>query len=88
MLKLFRAFLSADRKRRCLAVGFALWLLRLVCDIENVEMDRYSDRLDEFDSDPQCVSRCDYIAAEEGYSECEYILGYLESAIEDLEFAY
>ena len=88
MLNLFRAFLSADRKRRCLAVRFAIRLLRLVCDIEKVELDLYSDRLDEFDSDSQKASRSDYIAAEEGYSECEYILGFLESAIEDLEFAY
>jgi len=51
-------------------------------------LDLYSDRLDEFDSDSQNASRSDYIAAEEGYSECEYILGFLESAIEDLEFAY
>ena len=88
MLKLFRAFLSTDRKRRSLAVGFAIWLLRLVCDIENDEMNRYSDRLDEFDSDSHNVPLCDYNAAEEGYTECESILGFLESAIEDLEFAY
>jgi len=88
MLKLFRAFLSAKRKRRCLAVGLALCLLRLVCDIEKDEMYRYSDRLDEFDLDFQNTSHRDYIALEEGYSECECALGFLESAIEDLEYAY
>jgi len=88
MLKLFRAFLSEDRKRRCLAIGLVIRLLRLLCDIENDVMQHYSDRLDEFDSDSQDVPHYDYIAAEESYTECEYILGWLESAIEDLEFAY
>jgi len=88
MLKLFRAVLSVDRKRRSLAVGLALRLLRLVRDIEKDEAYRYSDRLDEFDLDSHIVSRCEYIAIEEVYSECEYTLGFLESAIEDLEFAY
>ena len=43
MLKLLRSILSVDRKRRNLAVGFALWLLRLVRDIEKDKMDCYSD---------------------------------------------
>ena len=88
MLKFFRAILSVDRKRRRLAVGLVLWLLRLLRDIEKDEAYRYSDKLDEFDLDPQNVTRADYIAMEEVYSECEFVLGFLESAIEDLEFAY
>jgi len=88
MLKLFRAILSVDRKRRCLAVGLALRLLRLVRDIEKDEAYRYSDKLDEFVLDSTNVSRRDYIAIEEEYSLCECALDFLESAIEDLEFAY
>jgi hypothetical protein len=71
-----------------LAVRLALRLLRLIHDIEKDEAYYYSDRLDEFDLDSQNISRCDYIAIEEKYSECECTLGFLESAIEDLEFAY
>ena len=88
MSKLFRSILSADRKRRSFAVGLALWLLRLVSDIEQDEMYRYSDKLDEFDSDSGNVSRQVYNAIEEEYLVCECALGFLESAIEDLEYAY
>ena len=90
MLKFFRTILFTDRKRRSLAVRLALWLLRLIHDIEKDEAYYYSDRLDKFDLDSHThnFSRCDYIAIEEKYSECEYTLGFLESAIEDLEFAY
>jgi len=88
MLKFFRTILFTDRKRRSLAVRLALRLLRLIHDIEKDEAYYYSDRLDKFDLDSHNISRCDYIAIEEKYSECEYTLGFLESAIEDLEFAY
>jgi len=88
MIKLLRAILSADRKRRALAVGLVLQLLRLVYDIEKDEAYRYSDKLDEFDLDHQIDSRADYTAIEERCTECECSLGFLESAIEDLEFAY
>ena len=88
MIKLFRAILSVHRKRRGLAVRLALRLLRLVRDIEKDEMYRYSDKLDELDLTPENVSRCDYTAIEEKCSDCECTLGFLDSAIEDLEFAY
>jgi hypothetical protein len=70
------------------AVGLALRLLRLVRDIEKDKVYHYSDRLDEFDLEHQSDSKDDYIAIEEKYSDCECALGFLESAIEDLEFAY
>jgi len=88
MIKLFQSILSANRKRRCRAVRCALWLLRSVRDVELAEMCRYSDKLDELDSKPDNVSRRAYVAAEEGYSSCEDAIGFLESAIEDLAFAY
>jgi len=88
MLKLFRSILSVDRKRRNFAVRLAIWLLCLVRDIEKDVLYRYSDMLDEFDLDSGNSSRRDYIAIEEVCSDCECILGFLESAIEDLEFAY
>jgi len=88
MLKLIRSILFADRRRRRLAVGLALRLLRLLRDIERDEAYYYSDKLDEFDFDSKNVSRNDYTAIEERCSVCECALGFLESAIEDLEYTY
>jgi hypothetical protein len=88
MQKIIRFFLASDRKRRCLIVGLILWLLRLLRDVEKDDMWRNSDLLDSFDSDITGVSRSEYNAIEEEYTSCEYALSVLESAIEDLEFAY
>jgi len=88
MLRLFHYILSVNRKRRSLAVTIALRILRLVRDIEQDEAYRYSDKLDEFELDSLKVHRCDYTEIEEEYSNCEYTLGFLECAIDDLEFAY
>jgi len=88
MQKLLRAFFLADRRRRSLAVELALWLLRIIWDIERSEADRFYDRLVELDSDSQDVSPREYAAAEENCSLSEFTRDYLESAIEDLEFAY
>lgn len=88
MLKLFRPFLSGSRKRRCLLAGFTLRLLRLLRDIEETEMCRFSDKLDEFDFVPGSVSRLAYAAIEEECIYCECAVGFLACAIDDLEFAY
>jgi len=88
MQKLLRTFFVADRKRRSLAVLLALWLLRIICDIERAEADRCYDTLVQLDSDSHNVSPRDYAAAEENCSLCELTRDYLESAIEDLEYAY
>jgi hypothetical protein len=85
---LFQSILSANRKRRSLMVRGALWLLRSVRDVENDELCRYSDKLDNFYSESSSVSRHIYIAVEEEYLSCEAALEFLNSAIEDLEFAY
>jgi len=71
-----------------MAVGFSLWLLRQVCDVEKEETYRNSDRLDELSLNPESFSRHAYIAVEDDYLNCECALGFLESAIEDLELAY
>ena len=88
MKKLFRSFLAKSRKRRCLALRAALWLLRLLRDVEKDDMWRYSDLLDSFDFEGREVSRREYNAVEDEYISCEYVLGTFESAIEDLEFTY
>jgi len=86
--KLSRHMVSATRKRRRRAVGFAIWLLRLVRDVEMDEACRYSDEIDRLDAMPVGVSRSKYNEVEEEYLYSECALGFLESAIEDLEFAY
>lgn len=85
MRKIFSIFLASDSKRRRRSVAMTLWLLRLLRDAERDEMWRNSDLLDSIDAD---VSRREYIAVEDDYINNESALGYLESAIEDLEFAY
>jgi hypothetical protein len=88
MPKLFRAFLSAGRKRRCRVAGLALWMLRMLRDVEETEMYRYSDKLDKLDLDPKSVSRHKYAAIEGECLNCECAIGFLECAIDDLDFAY
>jgi hypothetical protein len=88
MQKLFRFFLSAKRKRRGLIVGAALWMLRQVYDVEKDELYRYYNRLEDFDWDSENVSKSVYAAIEDECWNCEHSLGFLDSAIEDLEFAY
>jgi hypothetical protein len=88
MKKLFHSILSASRKRRNLTVSAALWLLRQVRDSEEDEMRRYESKLDKLDSEHGSVSKREYAAIEDEYSECEYALGVIDYAIEDLGLAY
>jgi len=88
MRKIFRLCLASGRKRRRLAVDAALWLLRLLRDVEFDEMYRNSELLDSFDSEACKVSRREYNAVEEEYMSCEYALIVLETAIDDLKCAY
>jgi len=88
MQKILRFFLASGRKHRCLMVGVILWLLRLLHDAENDEMRRNSELLDSFESENKDIPRLEYGSIEEEYLSCEGTLGFLESAIEDLEFAY
>lgn len=85
MQKLLRFILSADRKRRALVVGIALWLLRQIRDVEEEDFLYNLDKLDEFDLEHD---RHGYIAIEEEYLSCEYALAALDSAIDELEYAY
>jgi len=88
MKKLFLFFLRSGRKRRCLLAGVVLWLLKLLRDVENDEMYRNSDMLDRADSGMISVSRLKYTEIEEQYTYSEYALSVLDSAIDELEFAY
>jgi hypothetical protein len=86
--KLFQSILSTNRKRRSLVVCVAIWLLQQVREVESDEMLRSSDRLDELDLESGKVSQRDYVTVEDEYILCGYALGFLDSAITDLEFAY
>jgi hypothetical protein len=88
MNKLFRVFLASRRKRRSNLVGVALWLVRMVRDVENDELSRKSDLLDRLDDEGEWISCREYIAAEDEYIICEYSMGFLDCAITDLEYAY
>ena len=88
MKKLFRFFLRSARKRRCFLAGVVLWLLKLLRDVEYDEMYRNSDLLDKSDSGMIPVSPLKYTQIEEAYTYSEYALSVLDSAIDELEFAY
>jgi len=88
MKKMFRSILLSGRNRRCRLVGVIIFILRLILDIEKDEMWRNSDLLENFDHDSYMNPRRNYQAIEEEYDSCEYIVGTLESAIEELEFVY
>ena len=88
MKKICRFFLASGRKRRCRTVRMVLWLLRMLRDVENDEVWRYSDLLDSFDSECEGFSKHKYNAVEEKCEECEFALSALDSAIEYLEDAY
>ena len=88
MKRLFHSILAASRKRRNFVVASALWLLRLVRDVEEGEMRRFESKLISFDSDPKRVSKREYETVEDECSICEYALGALDYAIDDLAYAY
>ena len=88
MLKLINIFLTANRKRRYLAISATIWLLRLIYDIEMTELHSYSNKFDEFNSEHGNVSQRDYTLAEEGCCNCEHSIAFLDCAIVDLGFAY
>ena len=88
MQKLLYSILSANRKRRSLTVNLALWLLRIVHGIEEDELNYYSDELEEFSSLSDTVSGRRYDVVEDECTDREFVLGFLISAIDDLEFVY
>jgi len=88
MHKFFRFLLISNRKRRRLALGAALWLLRILRDIEYDEMVRYEHLIDCLDCVPNSVSRQRYRAAEDEWSICECALGFIDSAVDDLDLVF
>jgi len=88
MSKIIRITLSSGRRCRRLAVGMAIWLLRQVSDVEKDEMWRCNDMLDSIDLDAGGISRHRYELIEMECEISEFALAYIESAIEELEYAY
>jgi hypothetical protein len=81
MLKLLQPILST-RKRRSSAAAAALWLLRIVQNAEKDTVYRYSNKISESD-----FRRGRNVIDDFGLNS-EQTLGFLESAIENLEYAY
>ena len=88
MQKLFHAILSAKRKYRGIVVGASLWLLRIVRDVEEEKMHRIAREMRAFDWESDSSSSDDYEALEEEDTRCDCALGFIECAIDDLDFAY
>ena len=87
MQKLLQSFLSVSRRRH-LAVNLARRILTLVRDIEDDEMNRFSDLLDGFEQNRREYSSREYGILEDDYLDAENTVSFLESAIEDIEYAY
>jgi hypothetical protein len=88
MKKLVRTILSAKRKHRGIAVGASLRLLRIVRDIEEEEIHRIAREMRAYDWESDSSSPDDYEALEEEDTRCEGALGFIECAIDDLDYAY
>jgi len=86
MQKLLLSFLSVSR-RRYLALNIARRILRIVHDIEENEMNRFSDLLDGFDPNCRNHTSHEYGILEDDYLDAENTVAFLDSAIEDLEYA-
>ena len=88
MQKLFYSILSAKRKYRGIVVGASLWLLRIVRNIEEEEINRVAREMRAFDWESDNSSVDNYEALEEEDTRCDCALGFIECAIDDLDFAY
>jgi hypothetical protein len=88
MHKLFHSILSAKRKYRGVVVGVSLWLLRIVRDVEEEEINRVAREMMAYDWESDSSSPDDYEALAEEDTRCDCALGFIECAIEDLDYAY
>jgi hypothetical protein len=88
MQKLTHSILSVKRKYRGLVVGASLWLLRIVRDIEEEEMHRIAHEMRVYDWESDSSSPDGYEALEEEDTRCDCALGFIECAIDDLDYAY
>lgn len=88
MRSILGSFFSFSRKHRRRTMGIVLWLLWRIRDAEDDEMQRLSDQLDDFEFEMTEEITFDYAMVEDAYLSCQYALGYLNSAIEDLEYVY
>ena len=88
MRKLFKSILSAKRKYRGIVVGSSLWLLRIVRDVEEEEIHRVAREMRAYDWESESAPDGGYEALEEEDTRCDCALGFIECAIDDLDFAY
>ena len=88
MQKLFHSILSAKRKYRGIVVVTTLWLLRIVRNVEEEEIHRIAHKMRTYDWESDNSLPGDYEALEEEDTLCDCALGFIECAIDDLDFAY
>jgi len=86
MRKIVCCFLTANRKHRSRVINVILWMLRLLRDIEEDEYWQTSELMDDINPWGDEVSRRKYADLEDQYILCENAIGFLEPAIENLEF--
>jgi hypothetical protein len=88
MKKLIKSIMSAKRKYRGIIVGTSLWLLRIVRDVEEEEINRVAREMRDYDWESDCSSPDDYAALEEEDTRCDCALGFIECALDDLDYTY
>ena len=88
MKKLIKSFLSAKRKYRGIVVGISLWVLRIVRDIEEDEIRRVACEMRAYDRESDSSSEDGYATLEDEDARCDCALGFIECAIDDLDYAY
>jgi len=86
MQKLFHSILSA--KRKYIVVGASLWLLRIVRDVEEEEINRIAHEMRAYNWESDSSSPDNYEALEEEDTRCDCALGFIDCAIDDLDYAY
>ena len=88
MQKLLHFILTAKRKYRGIVVGASLWLLRIVRNVEEEEMNRIAREMRAYDWESDDSSPDGYEALEEEDTRCDCAVGFIGCAIDDLDFAY
>jgi DNA-binding transcriptional ArsR family regulator len=89
MKKILRTIFLSKRVRRNRLLKVSIWLVKQVRDAEQDEMDHHLARLEglEMEMEEKKSTRVLYRVVEGDYLSCDHALGFLESALEDLDCA-
>jgi hypothetical protein len=88
MKMILRFILSLNRKYRRRALGVAVWLLCQIRDAEDVDLQRYLEKLYFLDDIQDSSCDYEYMAIEGECLSCEHARDFLQTALDDLECAY